>query len=263
LPWHLPGFAIILIPETVATIESDWRSSMVKRRIHSTGPARISDRLFLVGSSDITDSRDCSVYLLDLGELVLIDAGAGPSASKIARNVEIMGFNPSRISSLILTHCHIDHIGGASFFRDRFKTQLVMHEIDARPVERGDARMTAAFWYNLPFPPLPIDVKLSSAEESLNFKEGTLICLHTPGHTPGSLSVYIDLPEGRILFGQDIHGPFHPDFGSDLSEWSKSMKKLMFLEADILCEGHFGVYRPKESVKTYIRHYLESYDEEP
>lgn len=226
------------------------------------GPVKISDRLFQVGGSEITDARDCSVYLLDLGELVLVDTGAGPSATQIARNVEVLGFDPAKISLLILTHCHIDHVGGAAFFREKFGSRLVMHVIDAQPVERGDTNMTAAFWYNLPFPPLPIDMKLSLHEERLDFREGTLICLHTPGHTPGSLSAYIDLPEGRILFGQDIHGPFFVEFGSNLADWRSSMEELLSLEADTLCEGHFGVYSPKKSVEKYILHYLESHEEE-
>jgi glyoxylase-like metal-dependent hydrolase (beta-lactamase superfamily II) len=225
------------------------------------GPIRISERLFLIGSSEITDSRDCSVYLLDLGELVLIDAGLGPSAPQIARNVKILGLEPEKISTLILTHCHIDHIGGAHYFRRKYGTRLVMHEKDAAPVERGDATMTAASWYRLPFPPLPIDMILS-CEESLQFGDDHIVCLHTPGHTPGSLSVYIDLPEGRFLFGQDIHGPFYAEFGSDLTEWRKSMERLLSLEADTLCEGHFGVYSSKDAVRKYIMHYLESYDEQ-
>lgn len=237
---------------------------MHRKRGGNMGPVRLSDRLFLLGGSEVTDSRDCSVYLVDLGDLVLIDAGAGPSSPQIARNVELLGFDPSKISSLILTHCHIDHIGGARFFREKYQIPLTMHEIDAKPVERGDTTMTAAFWYNLPFDPLSIDVKLTSAEESLAFRDGTLVCLHTPGHTPGSLSVYVDLPnESRILFGQDIHGPFSAEFGSNLADWRRSMEKLLSLEADMLCEGHLGVYSPKDSVKKYIQHYLETYDDEP
>ena len=84
-------------------------------------------------------------------------------------------------------------------------------------------------------------------------------CLHTPGHTPGSISVYIDRGGKRILFGQDIHGSFLSSFGSDIEEWKKSMKKLLDLEADILCEGHFGIYRSKDSVEEYIKNYLRMY----
>ena len=48
------------------------------------GPREIIKGIYLVGSSDITDPKDCSVYLLDLGELVLIDAGAGMSVDTAA-----------------------------------------------------------------------------------------------------------------------------------------------------------------------------------
>ncbi len=54
---------------------------------------------------------------------------------------------------------------------------------------------------------------------------------------PGSLSLYRDRGEKRILFGQDIHGPFLPIPGSDIETWRRSMIKLVELEADILCEG--------------------------
>jgi glyoxylase-like metal-dependent hydrolase (beta-lactamase superfamily II) len=165
------------------------------------------------------------------------------------------------LKSLILTHCHIDHIGGAPHFRDAFGCQIIMHHLDAEAVERGDDGMTAASWYNLSFPPMPVDVKLTRDEERLRFDDQEVVCLHTPGHTPGSLSVYLDRGGTRVLFGQDIHGPFSKEFGSDLAAWRSSMERLLALEADILCEGHFGVYQPKENVREYIRHYLEQYRE--
>jgi glyoxylase-like metal-dependent hydrolase (beta-lactamase superfamily II) len=221
----------------------------------------VTENIYQVGGTDITDPRDCAVYLLDLGELVLIDAGAGPSYAEIVRNIEGLGLNPAKLKAVILTHCHIDHIGGAPQFRDAFGAQIIMHHLDAEAVEQGNDRMTAASWYNLSFPPMPVDLKLTKEEERLRFGEQEIICLHTPGHTPGSLSVYLDRGGKRILFGQDIHGPFSEDFGSDLAAWRRSMERLLSLEADILCEGHFGVYRSKENVAEYIRHYLEEYSE--
>ena len=53
-------------------------------------------------------------------------------------------------------------------------------------------------------------------------------------------------------FGQDIHGPFNPSWGSNIGQWKKSMQKLLELKADILCEGHFGIYRPASRVQGYI-----------
>lgn len=227
--------------------------------MRSVDPYPISENLFLVGSSEITDPRDCSVYLLNLGELVLVDAGAGPSAFSIMSNIERVGHDPSRLSAVLVTHCHVDHSGGARFFQKEYGARIIMHERDARAVEEADSSMTAAHWYNLRFEPTHVDVKIRVEQESLSFGEHSIVCLHTPGHTPGSLSAYLDLDGRRVLFGQDIHGPFHADFGSDLTAWRTSMGKLLALEADVLCEGHFGVYEPKERVAAYIRHYLDAY----
>jgi metallo-beta-lactamase class B len=224
-------------------------------------PFEISKNIYVVGSSEITDPRDCTVYLIDLGELILVDAGAGPSAAQIVRNIERVGQDPSKLSTVILTHCHVDHGGGAGLFHKRFGAQIVMHEQDAQAVEKGNLRTTAAQWYKLPFEPTPVDVKLTGQEQTLTFGSHSIVCLHTPGHTPGSISLYLDLGGQRFLFGQDIHGPFHPDFGSDLVAWRTSMHRLLALEADVLCEGHFGVYKPKERVYTYIKQYLDAYAE--
>jgi hypothetical protein len=70
--------------------------------------------------------------------------------------------------------------------------------------------------------------------------------------------VYLDRGGKRILFGQDIHGPFLDIFRSDMSLWKKSMEKLLALDADILCEGHFGIFQPKEHVIRYIKRYLKN-----
>lgn len=224
-------------------------------------PKEIHNGIYLVGSSDMTDGRDCCVYLLNLGELVLIDAGAGISAGAIVRNIESLGFDAALVSTIVLTHCHIDHVGGAAAIKDRTGARIVMHELDAVPVENGDQRMTAAHWYGVRFQPLPVDLTFSGHRETLSLGGGDLILLHTPGHTPGSLSVYCDTGGKRVLFGQDIHGPFLADFGANMSHWQRSMEELLALNADILCEGHFGIYQPNKKVRAYIERYLDEYGE--
>ena len=136
-----------------------------------------------------------------------------------------------------------------------------MHRRDAEAVERGDIIMTAAYWYGVQCLPLTVDVLIDEEEKHFAFGAHEIVCLHTPGHTPGSLSVYVDTAGRRVLFGQDIHGPFMKEFGSDLKAWATSMKKLLTLEADVLCEGHFGVYQPRERVQEYIEQYLDEYGE--
>ena len=220
----------------------------------------IIDGIYLIGGPNITSSDDAAIYLIDFtGELVMIDAGAGRSTEKIVRNIEILGLKPANISHLILTHCHIDHIGSAPFFNERYGTKIAIHELDVKAVETGDSLKTAANWYGTTFPPTKVDRKLKGSHEILKFGAEELHCLHTPGHTPGSIAVYLDRGGKRVLFGQDIHGPFNAAFGSDIEAWKKSMQTLLALNADILCEGHFGIYQPKEKARVYIERYLEEY----
>jgi hypothetical protein len=71
----------------------------------------------------------------------------------------------------------------------------------------------------------------------------------------------LDRDGKRVLFGQDIHGPFEESFGSDLAAWRKSMDILLGLKADILCEGHFGIIKPEQEVEGFIKGYLQQHEE--
>jgi glyoxylase-like metal-dependent hydrolase (beta-lactamase superfamily II) len=215
--------------------------------------------VYLLGSSELTAREDCCVYLLDLGDLVLIDAGAGGSVPAILENIESLGFGHRPIAAVVATHCHIDHIGGIPELRKRTGCQVIGHRLDAGPMEKGDPVKTAANWYQMDFPPTPVDYKLNEVREVLKFEKGEILCLHTPGHTPGSISIILDRDGKRVLFGQDIHGPFSDSFGSDLAAWRKSMGILLGLKADILCEGHFGIIQPETEVEQYIQKYLDMY----
>ena len=221
---------------------------------------KIVDGVWLVGGPNISMSEDATVFVIDFsGELIMIDAGAGRSARALVRNIEGAGLDPKKISTVILTHCHIDHIGAAPWFRENFGCKLAAHDKDADAIEEGDPIMTAANWYETDFPPTPVDIRFKADHEILQFGAEQLHLLHTPGHTPGSMSLYLDRGGKRVLFGQDIHGPFMPSFKSDVGRWRKSMEKLLALEADILCEGHFGIFQTKEEVRKYIQGYMKEY----
>lgn len=225
------------------------------RRIETIG-----EGVYLIGGPDVSRSDDAASFIIDFdGQLVMIDAGAGGSSRILQSNMENGGLDPKSITTIILTHNHIDHIGSATYFRTNFGCKILIHELDAAAVEEGDSLRTAASCYGTTFPPTKVDRKLKGAHEILTFGVEELHCLHTPGHTPGSISIYIDRGGKRILFGQDIHGPFLDIFGSDIHRWKQSMAKLLALDADVLCEGHFGIFQPKEQVKKYITRYLRNY----
>lgn len=217
----------------------------------------IVEGIYQVGGSDLSDPYDASVFVITCGQdLVMIDCGAGKEPDAIVENIMDAGLDPQRITTLVLTHCHVDHIGSVTYFKEKYNCTVVAHELDADAIESGDPMLTAAHWYNTRLPKTSVDRRLKGDQEIIACGANVLHCIHTPGHTPGSISVYMDRQGSRVLFGQDIHGPFTREFKSDISQWRESMNKLLELRADILCEGHFGIYKPKERVERYIKGYL-------
>lgn len=222
--------------------------------------AEICSGVYQVGGGHWSDPDDCCVYLVDGGqEAALIDTGAGRSTARIIDNISQVGVNPQSIKFIIATHGHIDHIGGLKELQEYLQAQVVAHQLELPAIQDGLPHLTAASWYRVHYHKVAVDQVLTRAREKIRLGSLELTCLHTPGHTVGGISVYTDIAGQRVLFGQDIHGPFNEEWGSDMQQWRKSMQTLLDLEADILCEGHFGVYQPAKAVKKYIEGYLQRF----
>lgn len=213
-------------------------------------PTRVWQDIYIVGGPTISSPLDCCVYLIDAGELVLVDAGAGHSFVRLVDNIRLAGFDPENLSFILATHSHVDHTGNLAMFRESYKVKIIAHELDAEAIESG--RGIGAEFYGIEYRPCPVDIKLTNKEAELRLKKHMLKILHIPGHTPGSVAAYVDISGKRVLFGQDIHGPYEPAFGGDISKAVPSLEELLSLNADLLCEGHYGVYQSAAEVRQYI-----------
>jgi glyoxylase-like metal-dependent hydrolase (beta-lactamase superfamily II) len=199
----------------------------------------------------------CSVFLIDsesTNGLILIDCGM---SLNLIKKIDKYGLNPLNIQHCIITHFHIDHIAACYDLHEfNKKVKFYAHELDAIPIEEsGHERETAASWYGVRYKPIKLYKKFQGEKEVLNFGNYQLECIHTPGHTPGSISILIEINGVKILFGQDIHGPIIPGV-SNFEDYQNSLRKLLNLKADILCEGHFGIFKPAEQVSDYIKQYI-------
>ncbi len=217
----------------------------------------IKPNLWQVGGGGLTDPGDAAIYLIRFGDqAALIDAGTGRGHSLLKKHIAACLPPGVELAYLFLTHCHFDHTGGAEGVRNDFGCRIVAHELDAVYLEAGDSEVTAASWYGARFTPLVIDIKLQSEESTIQIGSGSVKAIHWPGHSPGSVVYTTELDHQLVLFGQDVHGPIHPALLSDEKQYQDSLAKLVSLEADVLLEGHFGIFRTKAEVREFIQSFM-------
>ena len=213
---------------------------------------KIVDKIYYIGLFG------CQVYLINTRSkegLVLIDCGMN---SEIIEDISDEGLNPKDLNHCIITHCHIDHIEACHDLNEFIpEIKFYAHELDAKAIEElGHDQQTAASWYGKKYQPVKLYKRFTKDMETLILGNLEFKIIHTPGHTPGSISILVESQGKKVLFGQDIHGPFYESFGSDLNDYQKSMQKLLEFEADILCEGHYGIIKPAKEVEKYIKNYM-------
>jgi glyoxylase-like metal-dependent hydrolase (beta-lactamase superfamily II) len=209
---------------------------------------KITDQVYLVGGAGFGYSAigDCNVYLVDGGSaLALIDTGGGSGAKNILGNIKRMGFDPRKIIVAFNTHSHFDHIGGNYDIKKATGCRIAAHEADRLSIiELGENSLyDMARERGLSFQPTDVEVTLVDGDE---FQVGdvTLNIIHTPGHTPGCISLFMKESDGKTgLFCGDmagangrlgyINGP-----GFDLDNWKMSIKRMLELKPDRLYPGH-------------------------
>ncbi len=220
--------------------------------------SKITNEINQVGGYGLTAPNDASIYLIHYdGHAALVDAGCGKAQDKLCANILSLGVPLEQIEYLLLTHCHYDHTGGAGALRERLHCPVVAHELDAGFIEQGDDEVTAASWYGASLPTCTVDRKLTGSTTALELGGRAITALHIPGHSPGSLAYWLWSEGYKVVFAQDVHGPLEASLLSNRTDYLESLERLLDLDADILCEGHYGIFRGKEAVAGFIRSFLE------
>ena len=217
----------------------------------------ITSEIHQVGGGGLTAADDAAVYLINFaGHAALVDAGCGRAQERLLDNIRATGVEPEQIEYLLLTHCHFDHTGGAKALKDRLGCLVVAHALDAEFLEKGDDTVTAANWYGARLEPCPVDRKLTASREAISLGDRVVTAIHTPGHSPGSVVYLTQSQDQTIVLAQDVHGPLHPSLLSNAADYQASLRQLLRLNADVLCEGHYGVYHGRDSVDKFIRSFV-------
>lgn len=202
---------------------------------------RILGDIYLVGSGIIGLSAptDCNVYVVKAGSaLVMIDAGSGMAADEIRRSMADDGLDPSRLSHIVLTHSHWDHVRGCRELQRGSGAQVLIHEAGRRVVEQGPyARRDVSFE--------PVEVaRTFGSDERLAVGGLEFEVLALPGHSPDSIALRLDHAGRSVCFTGDtclamgLCGPTAPE---DMGALKASVARLRGIRVDALLPGH-GVF---------------------
>jgi glyoxylase-like metal-dependent hydrolase (beta-lactamase superfamily II) len=158
---------------------------------------------------------------------------------------------------LLHTHGHTDHAGSTRALKQRLRVPAAVHAADAPKMRAGDSSPLVPLRFSSRVLSLFLDPKFPPVEPDLLIDEGYSLAefglpaavVHTPGHTPGSISVLFE--DGRAIagdlmmggsFGGAVH-PFDPGyhyFAEDLAELRRSIRKLLNRGAKTIYLGHGG-----------------------
>lgn len=198
-----------------------------------------------------------NAYLIDDGEqgLTLIDSGFPKNVAKIGAAIRSIGREPGDISNILLTHAHPDHLGGAAQLSGG-AIPVSIHDDDAGIARAGIIHQTMS-----PGPGLINQIlfrvlignkpaEFPSFEPDRSLRDGKTLdvageieVIHTPGHTPGHVSLLWKRDRG-VLFAGDIASNM---FGlgymlgyDDLAVGKTSLAKVAQRDFEVAVFGHGG-----------------------
>ncbi len=207
-------------------------------------------------------------YVIKAEGCIMVDTGPPQSGKKIEKWFATIPIDPQEIQLIILTHGHADHVGSAFGVKNFTGARIALHIDDKPMVEDGKVAWpsAASTWGHIarylfkPFAPLmrfsSYNVDLNIGDEGLSLEEygipGKVI--HTPGHTPGSVSVLLET--GVAFVGCMTHNrfPFRlrpglPIFAEDLSKLRDSWKLLLDEGAKTIYPAHGNSFSSEEILK--------------
>lgn len=155
-------------------------------------------------------------------EALVVDPG-----DEVGRILDMLGRYKLKVQAIISTHAHIDHVGGLAKLHQYTGAPVMMHSEDL-PLYHGVAEQAA--FLGMPAPEITAVDHLLKEGDTLPWGNFQASVIHTPGHTPGSVSLFLPRECGKIklakphLFAGDTL--FAGSIGrTDL--WGGSLEQIM------------------------------------
>lgn len=199
-------------------------------------------------------------YVIQGEGVIMVDGGAPKQAKSFTKAIERIPIDPEDIQLIVITHGHWDHIGSARDIKEMTGAKIAMHHLEEDWLEKSSElplpappgvtawgriliRMLTLFAPSVHIPPTGVDIVLG--DEGLSLAEFGIPgrVLHTPGHSPGSVTVLLETGDafvGDLAMNQFPlrFSPGLPIFAQDGQKVRESWRLLLDEGAETVYPGH-------------------------
>lgn len=227
---------------------------------HYQAPFNIIGNIFYVGTKFVSSH----LFTSPKGH-VLIDAGMPKDGATILENIEKLGFRGRDIRYLLITHAHIDHLGGAAHVVKETGASACIGEADVPIAEHGRIERYDRFGnktkidisskvmarkkqYLMNFEAIEIVRRIKDGEH-LKIDTTVIEFFHTPGHTAGSFGFGFQVESNGTKYNGFLPGGigaivFRDNFikdnisGANVNAYIDSLKRMQKMDVDVWLGAH-------------------------
>ncbi len=193
---------------------------------------KIGDNIWMISLGGV----DSNMYVVD--GCMLIDTGTGMRAKELDSALKEAGVSHDKITSIVNTHGHFDHLGGNILFEN---ATVLAHDLCANIIEGADNMKSYAHWFGGSLEKRDC-VRLKD-KDIVRAKDTKLDVIHAPGHSDGSICLF-DKKSG-VLFSGDVifkNGYGRTDLsGGDGAKLRHTLRKLSQYNIKKILPGHGGI----------------------
>jgi metallo-beta-lactamase class B len=212
--------------------------------IKDPGPARAADNLYFLGNGIV------AAWAVDTSDgIILIDTLNNQEEADrfIIGGLTQLGVDPARIKTIIVSHGHGDHYGGARYLQDKYHAKLYMTAPDYDLAEKTAARPGAKV-------PAPRRDQVAADDQTVTLGDESIRLFITTGHTPASLSMLIPVrdrgtPRTLLYLGGITNKNLSPAMHAAYNQWTT---RLIQVSAKTKPDGVIGNHSSYDEAATKI-----------